>query len=82
MKSDSASFVSILDQTLTRREMEVVGLVTLGLANKVIAEQLGVVEGTIKIHLHNIYRKLRVTNRIGLMREVGTIIDLGEKNAA
>jgi DNA-binding NarL/FixJ family response regulator len=69
-------------QTLTRREFEVADLVYLGLANKVIATRLGVVEGTIKIHLHNIYRKLRVSNRTGLLRVLGTKIAIVEKNAA
>lgn len=58
---------SVGDQKLTRREAEVAGLVSQGLANKVVAWQLGVREGTVKIHLHNIYRKLRVSNRIGLI---------------
>ncbi len=52
---------------LTRREAEVAGLVSQGLANKTVAVQLGVVEGTVKIHLHNIYRKLSVANRAGLI---------------
>ena len=51
------------DQTLTKREAQVAGLVSQGLANKVVAGQLGVAEGTVKIHLHNIYRKLRVSSR-------------------
>jgi DNA-binding NarL/FixJ family response regulator len=60
------------DQTLTRREAEIAALVSQGLANKVIAGQLGVVEGTVKIHLHSIYRKLRVSNRIGLVLRAST----------
>ena len=55
------------DQTLTRREGEVARLVSQGLANKTVAGQLGVREGTVKIHLHNIYRKLHVSNRAGLI---------------
>jgi DNA-binding NarL/FixJ family response regulator len=52
---------------LTRREVEVAELVSQGFANKAVAEQLGIAEGTVKIHLHNIYRKLRVLNRLGLI---------------
>ena len=52
---------------LTRREAEIAELVARGFANKVVAGQLGVREGTVKIHLHNIYRKLRVSNRAGLI---------------
>jgi DNA-binding NarL/FixJ family response regulator len=38
-----------------------------GLANKAVAEQLGVTEGKVKIHLYSIYQKLRVSNRAGLI---------------
>jgi two-component system, NarL family, nitrate/nitrite response regulator NarL len=55
------------DQGLTKRESEIAGLVSQGLANKAVAGLLGVREGTVKIHLHNIYRKLRVANRTGLV---------------
>ena len=59
-------------QILTKRQVEVVRLVTQGLPNKRIAVQLGVEVGTVKIHLHNIYRKLRISGRArlaGLSRE-------------
>ncbi len=55
------------EQRLTSREMEVAQLVSQGLANKTVAGHLGLREGTVKIHLHNIYRKLRVPNRTGLI---------------
>jgi DNA-binding NarL/FixJ family response regulator len=54
-------------QPLTKRENEVARLVAQGLANKTVAGQLGLCEGTVKLHLHSIYRKLRVTNRAGLI---------------
>lgn len=44
-----------------------VRLVLQGLSNKVVAWQLGVREGTVKIHLHNVFRKLGVSNRAGLI---------------
>lgn len=48
---------------LTPREIEIVRLVRRGLANRQIAETLGVAEGTVKVHLHNIYEKLAVQRR-------------------
>jgi len=63
----SGNNLGSFDERLTRREAEVAGLVLQGLANKAVAGQLGVQEGTVKLHLHNIYRKLRVSNRTGLM---------------
>ena len=66
---ETAECLSIgdIDPTLTRREAEIAQLVLQGLPNKTVAEQLGVVEGTVKIHLHNIYRKLGISKRTGLM---------------
>jgi DNA-binding NarL/FixJ family response regulator len=52
---------------LTQRELEITRLVSQGLANKAVAGELGVQEGTVKLHLHNIYRKLRVSNRVELL---------------
>lgn len=51
---------------LTPREGEIAGLACQGMANKQIARRLGASEGTIKIHLHNIFQKLGVTNRTAL----------------
>jgi DNA-binding NarL/FixJ family response regulator len=52
---------------LTARELEIVGMVVRGLRNAQIASQLSVTEGTVKSHLHNIYEKLVVTGRVGLI---------------
>jgi DNA-binding NarL/FixJ family response regulator len=51
---------------LTGREMEVIRLVARGLRNKQIAKLLLITEGTVKIHLHNIYVKLQVDSRLTL----------------
>jgi len=49
---------------LTRRELEVLQLVTEGLSNAEIAARLFIVEGTVKNHLHNILEKLHLENRL------------------
>ena len=54
--------------TLTQREIEIVRMVADGLRNKAIAERLEITEGTVKIHLHNIYTKLGVDGRVDLVR--------------
>jgi DNA-binding NarL/FixJ family response regulator len=51
------------DSTLTRRELEVLQLVAAGSTNAEIARKLWVTEQTVKFHLSNVYRKLRVGNR-------------------
>lgn len=52
---------------LSGLQQQVANLVCDGLSNKMIAEKLGVNEGTVKSHLHAIYDKLGVQSRIALM---------------
>lgn len=54
---------------LTERELEVIGLLSKGLANKQIALTLGISEHTVKFHVSSIYTKLNVTNRTEAVRE-------------
>lgn len=51
---------------LTGRELEIVTLVAQGLRNKDISEQLSITEQTVKNHLHNIFDKLGVSDRLEL----------------
>lgn len=53
-------------EALTPRETEIVRLVRRGISNKEIATEIGTTEGTVKIHLKNIYQKLGVANRTAL----------------
>jgi two-component system NarL family response regulator len=51
------------NQPLTPRETEVLQLVAGGLTNKEIADTLFIAENTVKRHVHNILKKLDVSNR-------------------
>lgn len=53
--------------TLTPRETEIVRMVASGLRNRAIADQLEIGEGTVKMHLHNIYQKLEIDGRVALI---------------
>ena len=55
--------VSPLVEPLSKRELEVLRLVSAGLSNKEIADKLYLSPGTIKTHVHNICGKLGVRNR-------------------
>jgi len=57
-----------LSRLLTPRELEIVRLAAEGLRNKEIADRLTITEGTVKIHLHNIYEKLDINRRAELVR--------------
>jgi DNA-binding NarL/FixJ family response regulator len=48
---------------LTKRELEILRLVSEGHSNAELARMLWVTEQTVKFHLSNIYRKLKVANR-------------------
>jgi len=63
--------------TLTSREWEVATLVAKGLSNKEIARHLNAREGTVKIHLHNIYEKLAIKNRTVLALMTQSVIESG-----
>lgn len=52
--------------TLTRRERDVALLVATGRRNREIAGELGISEGTVKMHLHNVYAKFGVGSRTQL----------------
>lgn len=54
--------------TLTPREIDLVRMVSSGLRNREIGEKLCISEGTVKVHLHNIYEKLKVDGRMALLR--------------
>ncbi|MCF7480326.1 LuxR C-terminal-related transcriptional regulator [Vibrio sp. J1-1] len=49
---------------LTRREMQIITFLAMGASNQEIAEQLFVSENTVKTHLHNIFKKIEVKNRV------------------
>lgn len=57
----------VLDNTLTRRQIEVARAAVSGLSNKELAQRLGVSEGTIKNHLHAIYERLQLDGRLALL---------------
>jgi DNA-binding NarL/FixJ family response regulator len=76
---------NLLDM-LTLKELDVLGLLSLGLQNKKIAKRLFIEEQTIKFHLGNIYKKLSVTDRFqagAKARQLGIFkraISASEKN--
>jgi DNA-binding NarL/FixJ family response regulator len=70
----------VVDDDLTARERQILGLVADRLTNGNIAQELWVTQQTVKFHLSNVYRKLGVSNRTqasryahmnGLVRRAG-----------
>jgi DNA-binding NarL/FixJ family response regulator len=57
---------ALADDPLTTRERQIILVLSEGITNKEIGRRLSVAEGTVKVHLHRIYRKLGITNRTAL----------------
>jgi DNA-binding CsgD family transcriptional regulator len=55
---------------LTPRQLEVLCLVGAGFTNATIAHRLSISEGTVRIHLENIYGRLHVSSRIAAINRV------------
>ena len=50
-------------RSLSKRELEVAHLASLGLSNKEIARSLKLSDGTVKIHMHHVFAKLHLNKR-------------------
>ena len=64
-------------RALSPREREVALVVARGLANKEIARELGLSEGTVKQHIHNIFLKsgMRRRDMLSLLASGRTIVE-------
>ena len=54
-------------KVLSPRQRQIAVLVARGLSNKEVARELGLSEGTVKIHLHAIFQKLGAKRRHSLV---------------
>jgi len=55
-----------LSPPLSRREYQVVRCLAIGLSNKTIARELNITEGTVKVHVKGLLRKVKAANRTQL----------------
>jgi DNA-binding NarL/FixJ family response regulator len=65
-KGLTASFLSAKMVTLTKRESQLVSLLSQGLKNKEIAATLSISEGTVKVYLSRLFQKVGVKDRFEL----------------
>lgn len=63
----------IKDYHLTKREIVILKLISMGCTNRQIAARLFISEQTVKKHLRNIFTKLDVNNRITALKRSGLI---------
>lgn len=64
---------------MSQRELQVAVLVCEGFSNGEIAKELKIKTGTVKTHLRNVYRRIRVNNKITMLL---TVVDQATKFSA
>lgn len=69
------------DFRLTQRQLEVLHLISLGHPNKIIADYLEIKEQTVKIHINQIFKELRVFNRTQAVLKAQKYQLLGQTSA-
>lgn len=55
---------SLADARLTRRESEILALIARGMSNKSISNELKISDGTVKVHVKNLLRKINAKSRL------------------
>lgn len=64
IREEHLSPLSSEEAELTTRELEILRLVMDGKSNKVIGRQLGISDGTVKVHMKHILKKLQLKTRV------------------
>lgn len=62
--------------SLTRREQEILALMSTGMSNRAIAEKLSRSELTVQNHVHAIFKKLGVRNRVAAVASYRSVLSL------
>ncbi len=70
LQEDAPLTRSVFERLLTLRELSIVQLVLRGRSNREIANTFAIAEGTVKVHLKHIYRKLKCQDRIDLLSKM------------
>lgn len=72
-KAQPAAQAAIESVSLTRKEIALLRLAGQGLSNSALASALFVAEPTVKWHMHNIFGKLGVRNRVAALAKARTL---------
>ncbi len=64
LREEAAHPTDMTQASLTDREEQILELISQGLSNKVIARELDITEGTVKVHVKHILKKLNLRSRV------------------
>jgi DNA-binding NarL/FixJ family response regulator len=67
-------------EKLTKREKEILELLTTGISPKDAAKKLGIAENTLRNHIKNIYKKLKAKNKVEMMLKAADLGLLKKRN--
>ena len=65
--------INIANPSISKRELEIIELISKGFTNKQIANMLFISVETVKKHLSSVFKKLHVRNRIGAVIQAGKL---------
>lgn len=65
---------SCLSSRFSRRQLEIISLMDQGLSNQQIADQLFISKATVKTHVNQLFKALRVNNRINCLRAIRSLL--------
>ena len=77
MLDSGTAVASPMDGMFTARQAEVVEALRRGKANKIIAYELHLRESTVKVHIRNIMKKLKATNRTEVAFKINDMFPAG-----
>ena len=69
VQSEERAQAQALPEPLSKRELEVLQLLALGVSNQGIAQELVIALDTVKRHVSHIFSKLGVSNRVQAVRQ-------------
>jgi DNA-binding NarL/FixJ family response regulator len=72
---------SVAEEQFTARQSAVADRLRRGKPNKLIAYELNMCESTVKVHIRNIMKKLRVTNRTEAGFKLNVLVSEAERNS-
>lgn len=78
MEEEAQPSPGMIEEPLTERELEVLALLSAGLSNKEIADHLIIAIGTVKVHVKNIFAKLKVNRRTKAIAQAKELNLLGQ----
>ncbi|MEZ5453767.1 MAG: two-component system response regulator NarL [Thiothrix sp.] len=64
MRHDALQPATASEAGLTEQEQRTLELVAAGKSNKLVARELGITEGTVKVHVKHLLRKLKLRSRV------------------